>query len=216
MIVSPTPVQNCTMSYRAPELFDVPSNCVLDERSDVRTTKVICICPCCSELFRISFGCMCACMTGFFLYCCTILCASFYLPVHVSLSRSQNSRAGVSLRLFCTLPTPDHLAPAQVWSLGCLLYAIAFHRSPFDLPDTNLGGSIALSVISGKYEIPASSRFSKGFLALIAAMLQVCILRHMLSMVYVNYHLTATLVECELSAYCARQSVSNYLPTKYF
>jgi hypothetical protein len=53
------------------------------------------------------------------------------------------------------------------------LYAIAFHRSPFDLPDTNLGGSIALSVISGKYEIPASSRFSKGFLALIAAMLQV-------------------------------------------
>ncbi len=67
-----------------------------------------------------------------------------------------------------------HPSPlTQVWSLGCLLYAIAFHRSPFDLPDTNLGGSIALSVISGKYEIPASSRFSKGFLALIAAMLQV-------------------------------------------
>ena len=86
--------QNCTMSYRAPELFDVPSNCILDERSDV-------------------------------------------------------------------------------WSLGCLLYAIAFHRSPFDLPDSNLGGSIALSVISGKYEIPASNRYSKGFIALIAAMLQV-------------------------------------------
>jgi hypothetical protein len=79
-----------------------------------------------------------------------------------------------------------------------LLYAIAFHRSPFDLPDTNLGGSIgkffsshlkkiyiktmfddftvfdtALAVISGKYDIPASNRYSKGFIALIAAMLQV-------------------------------------------
>jgi hypothetical protein len=109
-------------------------------------------------------------------------------------------------------------------SLGCLLYAICFHRSPFDLPDSDMGGSVgmgpfvgvipdmsrlevlhfwscrlllmpldfllfvgvfslcvllglrahcaALAVVSGKYEIPASCRYSKGVISLIGAMLQ--------------------------------------------
>ena len=93
---------------------------------------------------------------------------------------------------------------SDIWSLGCLLFALAFHRSPFDLPDSDVGGSIgtlvcvagiralvhrddvvagwcvcvcalvgaALAVISGKYDVPSSSKYSKGLLGLIGAMLQ--------------------------------------------
>ena len=35
----------------------------------------------------------------------------------------------------------------DMWSLGCLLFAMAFGgRSPFDLPDTNTGGSVGMSL----------------------------------------------------------------------
>ena len=56
--------------------------------------------------------------------------------------------------------------------MGCLLYAIAFYKSPFDLI-LEKGDSVALAVQSGSdsVKIPTKSSFSKGFHDLIFWML---------------------------------------------
>ena len=57
-------------------------------------------------------------------------------------------------------------------SLGCLLYAIAFYKSPYDII-LEKGDSVALAVQSGSdtVKIPQKSSFSKGFHDLIYWML---------------------------------------------
>ena len=59
-------------------------------------------------------------------------------------------------------------------SLGCLLYAIAFFKSPFDIV-LERGDSVALAVQSGpsNAKFPTNSPFSKGFQDLILWMLTV-------------------------------------------
>ena len=59
----------------------------------------------------------------------------------------------------------------DVWSLGALLYAIAFGESPFEAAAGQAGGSIALAVLSGRYEVPEDHGYSDRFLGLIEYML---------------------------------------------
>lgn len=57
---------------------------------------------------------------------------------------------------------------ANIQSLGCTLYAVAYGTSPFETD----GGSIAMSVGSGRYRHP-SSPYSDNLKGLIDAMLVV-------------------------------------------
>jgi serine/threonine kinase 16 len=74
---------NCTMPYRAPELWEPPSHCTIDERVDS-------------------------------------------------------------------------------WSLGCVLYALCYGRSPFDVSVGEVGGSVAVAVASGRVEFPTPGSSKHG------------------------------------------------------
>ncbi|KAJ9063659.1 Serine/threonine-protein kinase env7 [Entomophthora muscae] len=59
----------------------------------------------------------------------------------------------------------------DIWSLGCLLYAIAYGSSPFESSVTEHGGSTALAVMNGKYTFPRNDPYSQKFRDLIELML---------------------------------------------
>ncbi|EPS39427.1 hypothetical protein H072_6772 [Dactylellina haptotyla CBS 200.50] len=42
----------------------------------------------------------------------------------------------------------------DIWSLGCLLYALIYHHSPFELSTELGGGSLALAISSGDWKFP--------------------------------------------------------------
>lgn len=48
----------------------------------------------------------------------------------------------------------------DIWSLGCVLYAICFFKCPFD-PIYEKGDSVALAVLSGNVPIPESSPYTE-------------------------------------------------------
>ncbi|XP_069165691.1 serine/threonine-protein kinase 16 isoform X2 [Procambarus clarkii] len=60
----------------------------------------------------------------------------------------------------------------DVWSLGCLLYALCFFKSPFDAVYER-GDSVALAVVSGTFKFPETHPFSQDLLELIESILKV-------------------------------------------
>ncbi|KAF4521005.1 hypothetical protein B566_EDAN002501 [Ephemera danica] len=60
----------------------------------------------------------------------------------------------------------------DIWSLGCLLHAMCFYKSPYDAVYER-GDSVALAVISGNLDMPEDAPYSQGLLELIQSMLKV-------------------------------------------
>ncbi|KAK6351908.1 hypothetical protein TWF718_005052 [Orbilia javanica] len=46
----------------------------------------------------------------------------------------------------------------DIWSMGCLLYALIYHHSPFELSTELGGGSLALAIASGDWKFPATGQ----------------------------------------------------------
>ncbi|KIO15754.1 hypothetical protein M407DRAFT_204289 [Tulasnella calospora MUT 4182] len=62
----------------------------------------------------------------------------------------------------------------DIWSLGCLLFALAFNHSPFETSQTTeQGGSMAMAVMNAQYKIPRDSPYSEGLKDLINSCLKV-------------------------------------------
>lgn len=60
----------------------------------------------------------------------------------------------------------------DIWSLGCVLYAICFFKCPYDIIYEK-GDSVALAVLSGNIIFPESSPFSEDMHNLISFMLRI-------------------------------------------
>uniref|UniRef100_A0A6B2LB52 non-specific serine/threonine protein kinase n=1 Tax=Arcella intermedia TaxID=1963864 RepID=A0A6B2LB52_9EUKA len=60
----------------------------------------------------------------------------------------------------------------DIWSLGCLLYALAFHMNPFDL-EVLKGGSLRMAIHSGNFSFPSQQTYSKDIEGLISSMIVV-------------------------------------------
>lgn len=62
----------------------------------------------------------------------------------------------------------------DVWSLGCTLYAMAYHYSPFETPSMmEQGASTALAVLNNKWDFPKDDQqiYSEGFKAVVKSCL---------------------------------------------
>ncbi|KAG8937334.1 hypothetical protein FRC02_000104 [Tulasnella sp. 418] len=61
----------------------------------------------------------------------------------------------------------------DIWSLGCLLFALAYNHSPFETSQTmEQGGSMAMAVLNAQYKHPRDSPYSEGFRGFIDTMLK--------------------------------------------
>ncbi|XP_072041516.1 serine/threonine-protein kinase 16-like [Amphiura filiformis] len=60
----------------------------------------------------------------------------------------------------------------DIWSLGCVLYTLAFLQSPFE-PVYQRGDSLHLAVLGRNFKFPENSRYSEGLHDLVSSMLVV-------------------------------------------
>ncbi|KAJ2613760.1 Serine/threonine-protein kinase env7 [Coemansia sp. RSA 1365] len=60
----------------------------------------------------------------------------------------------------------------DIWSLGCLLFALAYNYTPFEDPQIGPGASIALAAINGNYSYPVPNPYSDRIRQLVDFMLE--------------------------------------------
>ncbi|KAG9015216.1 hypothetical protein FRB94_004335 [Tulasnella sp. JGI-2019a] len=62
----------------------------------------------------------------------------------------------------------------DIWSMGCLLFALAYSHSPFETTQTTeQGGSLAMAIMNAQYKYPRESPYSESFKAMIDSCLKV-------------------------------------------
>ncbi|XP_025831011.1 serine/threonine-protein kinase 16 [Agrilus planipennis] len=77
------------------------------------------------------------------------------------------------LGCICSRETLDtSTGKTDIWSLGCLLYAMCYFKSPYDIVYER-GDSVALAVLSGTVSFPEGSPYPENIHNLILFMLKI-------------------------------------------
>ena len=75
---------------------------------------------------------------------------------------------------FLDLKTNSKLSTkVDVWSFGCICYALLFGMNPFEREEQLYGASIKYAISTGKFSFPSQSRYSDSILDIIRSCLQV-------------------------------------------
>ncbi|KDN40698.1 Pkinase-domain-containing protein [Tilletiaria anomala UBC 951] len=78
------------------------------------------------------------------------------------LAAEQSSMPYRAPELFDVKTGTEITEAVDIWALGCTLFAMAYHHSPFETPQTlEQGGSLALAVLNGKYKFPDGDQYSE-------------------------------------------------------
>lgn len=88
------------------------------------------------------------------------------------LAAEQSSMPYRAPELFDVKTNTEITEAVDIWSLGCTLFAMAYHHSPFETAQTvEQGGSLALAVLNGQYKFPDGDQYSESTRQVIKACL---------------------------------------------